>query len=357
MKKVLTYLFAAGMMISAASLMFTSCTKEGPQGPAGANGTNGENGQDANATCTQCHNFSDMIVARIIQYDNSLHGSGLTFERNGVDCAPCHTSQGFKEFWETGSVAEDIQNPAPVGCRTCHMIHDTYTATDWELRYTSSFTNALGLTTDMTTEGGNVTGNLCARCHQSRASTPVITDPSDDVNTLIPTSSHYGPHHGPQSAMLAGTDGFETIGGANLPNSWHTGKTTCQDCHMAAAFGGQAGGHTMAMGYEYHEALVENVAGCNVSGCHDPALEDFDYDGKMTTTIELFELLAAKLDAAGVMSASGTVVTGQPRTQKMLATIYNWKMVQEDRSFGIHNYKRSKAMLENGIAYLESLGY
>ncbi|MBE0647039.1 MAG: hypothetical protein IH596_04565 [Bacteroidales bacterium] len=349
MKRVLTYLFAAGMMISAASLMFTSCTKEGPQGPAGANGTDGT---DANATCTQCHNFSELIVAKIVQYDASQHAAATTLARNAVDCSPCHNSQGFQECLTTGEweTSEIIQNPAPINCRTCHKIHDTYTAADWELRTKASFTNCLGGTTDMTTDGGDASGNLCARCHQSRLATPEITDPTSTTTTLQPTSYRYGPHHGPQSPMLAGTGGYDINGDAVLANSYHTGRTSCVDCHGATASGFATGGHT----------LWANTAGCNIPACHDGAVTNFDYEGKQTIIEEGLVILEHKLALAGVLDTvahPGYLVTTVAHTQKLLAIFYNYKFIEEDRSMGIHNFKRANGMIEDGITYLESLGY
>lgn len=347
MKRVLTYLFAAGMMISAASLMFTSCTKEGPQGPAGADG---KDGTDANATCTQCHNFSELIVAKIFQYEASQHATGSTTFENRTTCAPCHTSQGFQETYPTGAsaTAEAIQNAVRINCRTCHNIHDTYTAEDWTLRTTSAFTNRLGLEQDMTTEGGNATGNLCARCHQSRAVTPAITDPTDDVTTLIPTSKRYGPHYGPQSLMLEGMGGFEIIAGATLPNSYHTGRATCLDCHGAAAVGNMTGGHTYWLD---NEEEGENLSGCNTEACHNGNVDALDYEGKQTIIADKEAQLLALMQAEGIMDADGYVIPNVPYTQKVLAIVYNWKMVHGDRSEGIHNFKYAQAMLDDGIAY------
>ncbi len=360
MKRVLTYLFAAGMMISAASLMFTSCTKEGPQGPAGANGADGTNGQDANATCTQCHNFSELIVAKILQYDNSFHGTGLDFERNAANCAPCHTSQGFQEVLETGleDCADAIQNPAPPGCRTCHMIHDSYTTTDWDLRVTSAFTNRLGQPQDMAVEYEGAlypSGNLCARCHQARVASPPVTNPTSTTDSIVIASSNsrWGPHHGPQGLILAGLGGFET--GAKFTNSWHTGKTACVFCHGAEAFGAQAGGHTLNMTYDSHGTETDNVKGCNMTNCH-VGLTTFDYGGKQTIIEGKTATLLAQLQAANVLNASALMVPGT-YCEKMMATVWNFNMVEADRSMGVHNYKYVDGMLDEGIAYLTSLGY
>jgi len=111
----------------------------GPAGPAGAAGNPGPPGT---AECSACHSDTTLITARQVQYANSLHGSGFTFERNEADCAICHTSEGFTERIATGSVeiAGDIENPSPVNCRTCHNIHTTYTQADWALTVDSPVT-------------------------------------------------------------------------------------------------------------------------------------------------------------------------------------------------------------------------
>jgi len=48
-------------------------------------------------SCMDCHNDTTLVLAREVQWGASLHGSGMTFERNGASCANCHTSEGFTE--------------------------------------------------------------------------------------------------------------------------------------------------------------------------------------------------------------------------------------------------------------------
>jgi len=170
MKRLITKFFVAGMLISATTIMFTSCTKEGPQGPAGPAGKDGTNGQDANATCRQCHSFSDTIVAKIFQYDASQHATGSTTFENRNTCAPCHTSQGFQEVVATGAdtTLVAVNDAAPINCRTCHNIHATYTSADWALKTTAPYKLKIDptITMDFTADGGSA--NLCGRCHQPR---------------------------------------------------------------------------------------------------------------------------------------------------------------------------------------------
>ncbi|MFH1936891.1 MAG: hypothetical protein ABIK52_04945, partial [Bacteroidota bacterium] len=329
MKRVLTYLFAAGMMISAASLLFTSCTKEGPQGPPGAAG---KDGTDANATCTQCHNFSDDIVARIFQYDASQHATGAVTTRNQSGCAGCHTGQGFREIIITGNPDTEatIQNPVPIGCRTCHMIHDTYTASDWALRTVAPITLRMnGQTLDLAFDGG--VSNLCAVCHQPRARTPWPA--VGGTEPMVITSGHWGPHYGTQSVILAGMGAFEGINGKiAFPNSPHRNIASCGTCHMADAYSNLSGGHTWWMTDENGR---ENTAGCEAADCH-PDIESFDYDGVQTEVEEKMHHLADLLETAGYIDDTWHIIPGT-YAQNDLCAIYNFFLVEYDRSLGVHN--------------------
>lgn len=291
MKRILMVLAAAGMMVAV-----SSCTKEGPQGPPGKDGTNGSN---ANATCGQCHNFSDTIVAKIFQYDASQHATGSTvFEATRTACAPCHSSQGFLETLASGAdtTSAPIVDGAPINCRTCHQIHNTYTAADWALKTTASFTMKIGPTMDLA--AGDGSANLCARCHQPRKTSPWITDPNG-TDSLTVTSTRWGPHHGPQSAIIAGLGGFE-IGGATYANSPHRNIASCNTCHGGYAQGDLVGGHTLHM---ENEETGDNVNVCKNSGCH-PTATDFDIDGAQTEIAGLYQTLKVKLATAGVLDTN-----------------------------------------------------
>ncbi|NQV01487.1 MAG: hypothetical protein HQ542_02495 [Bacteroidia bacterium] len=344
MKRVLTYLFAAGMMISAASLMFTSCTKEGPQGPAGAAGQDGTDGQDANATCTQCHNFSDEIVAKIVQYDASGHGTGMSFERNGVDCAACHTSQGFREVIVTGAdtTTAVIQNPVGTGCRTCHMIHDTYTATDWGLRTTDPIKLVInGETVDL---GGS--SNLCGKCHQSRKPSPYPELGKADVTI---TSSYWGPHYGSMAPLMASTGAMEIPGSESYDVVSAHKNVPCYTCHGGEAYGSQAGGHSFYMSYAYHGSSRANVAVCK--GCHSSIGSNFDLYGRQTIIEELLHQLENQLLADSLIDETLHVVPGTYPAETA-GIVMNYLLIHYDHSLGIHNFPYTKAVLVNSYEAL-----
>ncbi len=315
--------------------------ERGPAGPAGSAGAVGPAGPVATATCSDCHNDTTLITARQVQYEASLHGSGFTFERNSASCAICHTSEGFTERIATGSVeiAGAIENPSPVNCSTCHQIHNTYTTADWALTVDSAVT--LELTGDTIDLGK---GNLCASCHQPRWSYAIPEVGGGDVEI---TSTRFGPHHGPQSSMLAGVGGYGEYNGPNV--HLDTIPDGCTTCHMADAYGKQAGGHTMSMAYEYHGSEMQNLAGCE--SCHSD-IESFDRNGLQTEVQALIDELKDLLVAEGLLTESGSGVTGTFSSEQAGA-LWNYKTVTEDRSLGIHNPQFAKFLLQTAIDALK----
>ncbi|MCJ7471885.1 MAG: cytochrome c family protein [Actinobacteria bacterium] len=294
-------------------------------------------------SCTDCHNDTTLIVSKEVQWENSLHGSGLTFERNGADCAGCHTSEGYTERITAGTftASEDVENPSPINCRTCHSIHDTYTSADWTL--TSSEPVTFELTGD-TYDLGN--SNQCATCHQPRpADVPLVDGGDYEI-----TSTRFGPHHGPQSSMIAGVGGYgEEYVGSNIHYEYV--DDGCIGCHMTdTAYGKQAGGHSFNVTYEYHEETVEYLTGCIV--CHED-IESFDRNGVQTEIEELLEEVHVLLVAQGLIDGeSGSGIAGT-FTSDQAGALWNYKTVEEDRSMGIHNPGYTKFLLETALEALE----
>ncbi|MFC2072373.1 hypothetical protein ACFLUU_06675 [Chloroflexota bacterium] len=315
-----------------ALLMFGACA--GEPGEAGAAGTE---------VCSTCHNETTLIKARQVQWASSAKATGGNFERNGTDCAYCHTNEGFI----AGSLSADTQevavapdNPSPIQCRTCHEIHETYTSADWDLRATAPVTL---LTTGDTYDKGK--SNLCANCHQPREATVPPQVGGGDVEI---TSTRYGPHHGPQSSMLMGTGGYGDYTGSNVHYDFTTDG--CVVCHMATPYGAQAGGHTFGVGYEYHEVLEPNLAACD--SCHAD-IEDFDRNGAQTEVLALIEEAKALLIAEGLLQENGSSTVTGTFSSAQAGAVYNYKYVTEDRSIGTHNPAYTKFLLQTAIDALK----
>ena len=320
-------------------LFVSSC--EGPAGVPGA---------DANESCIQCHNDEVLVLAAITQASNSGHQTGTSFERNGTSCAVCHTHQGYLEHVETGEMttAENVSNPLPQGCRTCHKIHESYDESDFELRSTDPVTLSIN---DVEVDFG--TSNACVTCHQPRVPSPFPVSGGGDLTI---TSSRWGPHHGAQSTLLYGTGGYELAGSESYQTAGshsHAG-VGCVSCHMSEPFGAFAGGHSFSMSYEYHGSETAHLVSC--VGCHDGIddLESFDWNGGSTEVVELLEQLETILIGQGILNESSGLWNASSGTPLVVSpdvagAMLNFKIVEEDASHGVHNTKYAKALLQNSI--------
>lgn len=319
------------------AMIFASCTKEGPAGLAG------KDGSDGTSECITCHDDSQQIFEKSNQWASSGHAMNGNFERNTADCAPCHTSKGFLEILETGEdvCASTIQNPNPPNCYTCHEIHSTYTEEDWKLTATAPVKFMVN-----EVESDQGTANLCVKCHQARVPEPFPV--IGGTGTVTITSAYWGPHHGTQGNMVAGSGGFEI--GTGYSNSAHTSQigNSCVSCHMGEAYGTQAGGHQMGMTYEYHGSDAIYTASC--TSCHtDAAALKTKIENTEIAFTTLLDSLSTILVANNMITTAGQVVTGD-YTNEEAGIIYNYKFLSEDRSNGLHNFNYARTLLENSIA-------
>jgi len=323
----------AVFLISGTVLMFIGCSED-DKSPTGSGGTDV-------SSCSTCHNVSTDILAIKIQYEASVHANGGNFERNGTSCAPCHTSEGFREVLSTGSdvTESSINNPTPPNCRTCHNLHTNYDYSDYTLASVNPVQLRInGETVDIDN------GNLCVNCHQ-----PLMPDPLPSVggNDITITSPYWGPHHGTQASIFSGIGGYEISGSVQYTSSVHGTAINdgCITCHMATAYGNQAGGHTMNMAYDYHGNSVPNTAGCK--SCHAD-LVTFDYNGIQTEVQLLLDELKNLLLENNVIDDTGHPVIGKVSADKASA-LMNYLMIINDGSYGVHNPGYTKALLQNSI--------
>ena len=296
----------------------------GPAGPAGPAGSTGLVSTAATATCSECHNDTTLIVSKKLQWEQSTHATGGNYVRGtSASCAGCHSSEGFTARIAAGvdpdEVEAGIPNPSPQNCRTCHQVHTTYTKVDFALKTIAPVTLMVsGETFDM----GN--GNLCANCHQPRRGPDNVTN-DDGVN-----STHWGPHHGMEAAMLLGIGGYDVPGSPS--GHYLMVKDGCADCHL-----GPDKGHT----------LTPQLSAC--ATCHGE-LDSFDRNGVQSEVKAMFH------EAEGLLEAKGLLHDGHPVVGKYSdaeeGALWNWLVVKEDASWGVHNSQYTKALLESALEAL-----
>jgi hypothetical protein len=284
----------------------------------------------ADLSCTECHNDTSLITGKQTAWSESTHGSGEAYVRGrSSSCAGCHSGGAFSERIAAGLNPSEVEagdpNPTRQDCRACHQIHTSYTAADFALETTDPV--ALFAFEGVTYDGGE--GNLCGNCHQPRRA---IADAVDGFIEV--TSSHWGPHHGAETAMLLGVAGAGDVEGSPSAH-YQTVEDTCVTCHM-----GEGRNHS----------FEPEVAACQA--CHADA-EDFDINGVQTEVQAGLDELEEGLIGLGWLDEEGhPTVTQVPEAQA--AALWNWIYIaHEDNSLGVHNPAYTKALIEAG---LEALG-
>ncbi len=302
----------------------------GPQGPQGEQGPPGDPGTMAELTCSECHNDSTLITGKQTAWSESLHGTGEAYVRGSRNsCAGCHSGGAFSAMVAAGlnpaSVEEGDPAPTRQDCRACHQVHTSYTAADWALETTDAvdFYAFEGVTYD----GGE--GNLCANCHQPRRGIAEAVDGQIEV-----TSTHWGPHHGGQGAMILGVAGAGDVEGSPSTH-YNMVEDTCVTCHL-----GESDNHT----------FEPKVSAC--TACHADA-ESLDINGVQTEVQEMLDELEEVLIAKGLLDEEGhPTVASLPENEAI--ALWNWIFIaHEDGSLGVHNPAYTKALLEASLAALE----
>lgn len=326
--------------------------------------------------CMECHGSvpkAPLLGARL-GYDESMHKKGGNSRyANGGGCQRCHTNEGFIDFAATGKVDDKafINYPSQPGCFTCHAPHETGTMA---LRPVKPVILANGASF----KGGK--GNLCATCHMARVDAAKVVP----AMTAKAVNANWGAHHGPQADMLKGTNGYE-FPGKQYASSAHGSVVPdgCVTCHMTQpsaryGFSPMVGGHSFNVVGEVHENELANTSGC--IACHKDlkqvpgkavfnllAKADYDQDGKVEVVQDEVSGLLAKFvnkDGTGYFQKLNVPLYKPDGTWKQPAAdaaitpaefgaLYNYKMVLEDKSLGVHNTSYAVQLLYDSAQALD----
>ncbi len=314
----------------------------------------------ASEDCFGCHTgYLDQAQG---EWANSIHASGSNVDytnRGGSDCTKCHNQQGFLAFQATGELPDiEFSEVSAIGCFTCHAPHETG---DMTPQYTTSVTLANG---DIFDHGD---GNLCVQCHQSRKSGLDIADGQS-------TNRYWGPHHGPQGDLLNASNGYEFPGlSYTFTSSPHANQVegACAGCHMGNPArvheGYSIGGHSFNMVNVESGDQLGRVCGAG-STCHDGVSDinfvtadslDYDHDGvvegRMDEIDGLADSLSVLLIAEGVLDGTAHATSGTIADGHLAGALWNFLMVHEDRSHGMHNFKYVRDLLDASIDYVDGL--
>ena len=305
----------------------------GPEGPAGPAGADGADADLANLSCAECHNETHNISAKVAAQGNHPHttGRGWSYAGGRASCTGCHSGASFPDMVASGVIpdaVESVTDVAPIDCRTCHQVHTTYTADDWALTVDPTTPANLYAFEDVTFDGGS--GNLCATCHMPRRA----MEEANEDGTFEITSTHWGPHHGPQSAVMLGVGGAGPEAEGKPGAHYSMIENTCVSCHL-----GDDSAHTFA----------PTPAACQ--GCHAD-IEELDFSGYLAETEEKLATLLGYLEEAGPMADGHPNPGVYPYEQAQAA--WNYIMLSyEDNSSGAHNPAYATALLDWSLAVFE----
>ncbi len=309
------------------------------------------------AVCATCHQDGHYHT-RVEQWEQSAHAEPYyeLSEEEGTNpsCARCHSPAGFLDTQKGKATVR-----AQVGQLTCQTCHDPHNVNGYphQVRVFDTVNAYSGMTFS-----GAGTSATCMYCHNAR-------------RTIALTGSFSSPHGNPASEMLSGQGG-QTYG-ETIANSEHTALLKCADCHMAANPGmsspdhNKLGDHTFSTSYLDGTNKVEYVAVCNA--CHGDATSfdyldpvtggDFDGDGVVagvqTEVQNLLDLLKAKLISTGISNVPPARGTSPWNTNSVIGVsqrkaVWNWALVNNDKSKGVHNTSYAVGLLQRSYSNLST---
>jgi hypothetical protein len=331
------------LLIVATSLLLVNCTTDPLPGAAGNDGIDGVDGSDgvdgASGTteCAACHNVatSEAVHASYL-FSGHAAGGAVGYAGSRASCAQCHSNEGYVDYVTLGATNEEgYANPTAISCKTCHDTHTTFDFENDGFDYALRSIRPVDLITDPSyTINYNGTSNNCALCHQPRTSPPE----ADGSGDFAVTSSHWGPHHGPQSTFLEGIQGAELVGTNEYPapaSATHRTGSSCTSCHMGLTSGETDGNHTWI-------PTSTACAQCHTNGIPDgvAGLEDD------------MSALGLLLEDIGIVHDGHPVEGTYSITEAEAA--WNYLLVMEDASKGTHNPAYARALIKNSIEVLSA---
>lgn len=353
---------------------FASIGCENCHGPGSEHASSGDVKKIAislnSGSCGQCHD-EPWRHNRYAQWENSLHShavwsgsfaQGASSQNNNLgNCIRCHDGQGFVNFTKgktTNTTGWTEARHTKLGCPTCHDPHSGH------LREAPTVADTLANGFKYTVGGK---GMLCMNCHKARREAK-----SYAVSSV--SSSHWGPHYSVESDVLLGQNAAEFGTPFISGNHKNAVKDGCVQCHMVATVDtgnvnrDKVGQHSFrllneATGYEHVESCKE-CHGSNISSFKDfIAAADFDGNGLIEDVQSEVKGLLKKLKKALPPVGSEEVDWTKVRDYKgadslnMRKAYYNYKIMVDDNSYGMHNAKFSIDVLRKSVAILTGVEF
>jgi hypothetical protein len=315
-----------------------------------------------NTACGNCHAI-DGIEQRLAANVNFAGTSGPVSLAQGQISYKNSVSTKITEATYAGHA-----NVAVVHCTTCHdssaqndphVTGKAYTPGSFPLRVPSGADDQAMLelssapaTADGTPAGKYGVGNACIWCHKSRKDATDYIAASNNIS-----SSHWGPHEGPQSDVYTGKGGYRYAGKTYGTSQHASFDKGCVNCHMPSVAENQGvGDHSFA----------PRLDTCKT--CHSTA-KNFDVLSGQTTvkaglqrlreTLNDLLLLTrdpgptfGPLDAAALADANFALDLARPKnpvTADVAGALYNYFVLARGSALGVHNPAYTRQLIFDSI--------
>ncbi|HEX2787619.1 MAG TPA: T9SS type A sorting domain-containing protein [Ignavibacteria bacterium] len=302
--------------------------------------------------CGKCHDAS-ASTPQFAQFKNSLHSdviwsSSFAQNNNGTNnldnCIRCHDGNGYVNYTKgvgTNTNGFTKAKQEMIACASCHDPHGN--SNQFSLRNRPSNADTLANGFHYTNVGNGI---VCMDCHKSRKNSLTY------VNTRV-TSSTWGPHHSGQTDVYQGQNAAMFAGPYQSTAHKEFLVGACVRCHMAPtdtlnpANRNKVGDHSMSM--HNPETNFDNLSGCQT--CHfgktrfDQFIAPQDYDGNGLTEAWQKEIdgclknLRLQLPPVGVDSVAWQLVAADSNNVTLRKAYFNYLLIYEDGSRGMHNPK------------------
>jgi hypothetical protein len=374
----------------------------GEMGVPGEPGLNGAGGEDSNMSAGAltvgclgpCHGFEGVVA----QWKGSTHYATFIANLGGEEvaswtgpqaCGNCHALDAIEQRVAgkvafagaagpagvadgqlsylvstnskiTESTYAGVSSVAEVHCTTCHdssaskdphLTGETFKAGSFPLRVPSGpndqamleKSSAVGLS-DGTAAGKYTSGNACMWCHKSRKD---VTNYVAAANNAL-TSTHWGPHEGPQADIYTGLGGYHFAGKSYGNSSHQAFENGCITCHMPGIGSNQGvGDHSFA----------PHVSTCTTAGCHANT-KSFDVGGGKSVMTAGIQELRVALNAKGWLTRNEAAPYGELSAADLADTqmkldltmpgvtgltadeagaVYNYLLLARGSAGGVHN--------------------
>ncbi len=253
------------------------------------------NSSDGNFRCFQCHNG----IGSLSYIENTiLTPAAITVEENATaECTTCHDPH--QETATKTNALGDVTTTKHVRLPEALSFNTSLESVNRVFKFLDE--------SDIPQTIGN--SIMCVLCHQGRSSGLVLNTTKFGLAADDSGRRFENDHYLAAGAILWGRNGYEYTNRLYTRDFAHNelADGNCIGCHMNNANTGTEGGHTWKM---VSDDGQENVAACNVVGCHGGVAKpvaDFrtftqsnlDYDGNGFVDGVAEEIGGFDLDANG----------------------------------------------------------